>query len=450
MCGFGVSNINGLRSTNTKCQRRGPDHTNSKIINGVEFLHNLLHITGDMMPQPFIKNDTVAVFNGEIYNYKNFGNYKSDGECILDLYDNYGDKFAELLDGEFALCLVDFQQSKLILSTDVFACKPLWYKIKNDKFCIGSYNSQLTGLGFNNGRKLTANTTKVFNLSSLQQINEYQNIKFDIRQYKTSFDGWIEAFTNSIIKRTINTDKDMFVGMSSGYDSGAIACELEKQRAKFKAYSIINNENTDVLNARLKIITNKEAFVLTPDEFESWKQELKNNCEDFHYQDQFSDYNIKKDQASMGLSAICHRANKEGRRIYFSGHGADEIISDYGFGGKRIYKHSSFGGLFPQDLSVFFPWHSFWDGTQIKYLNKEEYVAGHFGIETRYPFLDKELVQEFLWLSSDLKNSKYKSCLDEYLKVNNFPYQPAEKRGFHVTEKGKNLFYLFKRQGKKL
>ncbi len=103
---------------------------------------------------------------------------------------------------------------------------------------------------------------------------------------------------------------------------------------------------------------------------------------------------------------------------------------------KKIYKHSGFGGLFPADLNGFFPWHSFWDGTQIQYLAKEEYIAGHYGIETRYPFLDKDLVQEFLWLSADLKNSKYKSALDEYLKVNGFPYQPSEKRGFHVTKKG--------------
>ena len=139
----------------------------------------------------------------------------------------------------------------------------------------------------------------------------------------------------------------------------------------------------------------------------------------------------------MGLSAICHRANKESMRIYFSGQGADEIISDYGFGGKKIYKHSEFGGMFPANLNGFFPWHSFYDGTQIQYLNKEEYVAGHFGIETRYPFLDRQLVQEFLWLSHDLKNSKYKSALDEYLLINEFPYQPQEKRGFHVIEKGK-------------
>jgi asparagine synthetase B (glutamine-hydrolysing) len=390
-----------------------------------------------MVSQPLIKDDVVTVFNGEIYNYKSFGNYNSDGECIIDLYNQYGDNFVSRLDGEFAICLIDFKNQKLIIANDVFACKPLWYEFKGKEFCVGSYNSQLTGLGFAQGKKLKANTTEVYNLKTLSLTNRLENVKFDIRQHKTSFDDWLLAFSNSIKKRTANTNKGMFVGMSSGYDSGAIACELEKQNIDFKAYSITNNENNEILDARLKLISNKEPFSMTPIEFEKWKQELRNNCEDFYYQDQFFDYNIKKDQASMGLASICSRANKEGRRIYFSGQGADEIISDYGFSGKKIYKHSSFGGLFPQNLQGFFPWHSFWDGTQIQYLNKEEYVAGHFGIETRYPFLDKDLVQEFLWLSADLKNSKYKSCLDEYLKINNFPYQPSEKRGFHVVEKGK-------------
>jgi asparagine synthase (glutamine-hydrolysing) len=381
----------------------------------------------------------VTVFNGEIYNYKSFGNYNSDGECIIDLYNQYGDSFVSRLDGEFAICLIDFKNQKLIIANDVFACKPLWYEFKGKEFCIGSYNSQLTGLGFVQGKKLKANTTEVYNLKTLSLTNRLENVNFDLNQHKTNFDGWIEAFTNSIKKRTLNTDKGMFVGMSSGYDSGAIACELEKQQAKFKAYSIINNENTDILTARLKKISTTEAFELSSEEFQIWKSELRANCENFSYNDHLMSYDIKKDQASMGLSAICNRARNDGKRIYFSGQGADEIISDYGFGGTKIYKHSSFGGKFPQDLTGFFPWHSFWGGTQVQYLNKEEYVAGHFGIETRYPFLDKTLVQEFLWLTADLKNSKYKSCLDEYLKINNFPYQPAEKRGFHVVDKGKKV-----------
>ena len=435
MCGFSVSSVPNLESSNAFCQHRGPDLTNIKIVNGIQFLHNLLHITGKMTPQPLIKDDVVCVFNGEIYNYKSFGDYKSDGECIIDLYNSYGDTFVKQLDGEFALCLVDFKKQKLIIAVDTFSCKPLWYEIDNNKFCIGSYNSQLCGLGFLKGKKLKPNTTLVFNLSTLSLIFSYKNRTFDINQYKTTFDDWIYAFRRSIAKRTANTAQSMFIGLSSGYDSGAIACELEKQNVSFKAYSIVNNENSSIMEARLKLISNCDAFTLTTEEFNKWQKELDNHCEDFVYNSGKKKYNIKEDKASNGLAAICHRANQEKRKIYFSGQGADEIISDYGFAGKKIYKHSGFGGLFPNKLEGFFPWHSFYDGTQIQYLNKEEYVAGHFGIETRYPYLDNDLVQEFLWLSPQLKNSNYKSCLHEYLTKNNFPFAPSEKRGFCTTKR---------------
>lgn len=438
MCGFSVSTVTNLESSNAFCQRRGPDLTNTKIVNGIQFLHNLLHITGEVTPQPLIKENVVCVFNGEIYNYTSFGSYKSDGECIIDLYEKEGETFVKHLDGEFALCLVDFKHNKIIISVDTFSCKPLWYEFNNNEFCVGSYNSQLTGLGFTRGQKLKSNTTLIFDLKTLSQKGSYENRTFDIKQHKTTFDGWLEAFSKSIEKRTANTAQGMFIGLSSGYDSGAIACELEKQIVSYKAYSITNNENPEVMQDRFQKIKNYESFFLTEEDFQKWKNELNKNCENFIYNDGFRNYDIKKDQASIGLSAICNKANNEKRRIYFSGQGADEIISDYGYNGKKIFKHSGFGGLFPNDLTGFFPWHSFYDGTQIQYLNKEEYVAGHFGIETRYPFLDNDLVQEFLWLSPQLKNSKYKSCLDEYLTINNFPFESNEKRGFNVSKKGKN------------
>ena len=127
---------------------------------------------------------------------------------------------------------------------------------------------------------------------------------------------------------------------------------------------------------------------------------------------------------------ICDYAKKEGRKVYLSGSGSDEIFSDYGFGGEKKYPHSNFGGLFPEDLSTIFPWASFYGSTMVSYLAKEEYIAGSYGIETRYPYLDKYVVQEFLYLSSTLKNSKYKSVLYNYLKKNNYSFCENEKIGF--------------------
>ena len=434
MCGFGVTNLPGLADVNESCQRRGPDMTTVETRHGVTFLHNLLHITGNIRPQPIEHGDVVCVFNGEIYNYQEFGLYASDGECILDVYNHYGTDFARHLDGEFAICIVDFRQRRIVMATDTFACKPLWYAMQAGSWCVASYQSQVQGLGLSHARKLAANTTMVFDLDTLAQTQQVTNHEFDLRQHRTSFDAWAEAFERSISKRTRNTQHGMFVGMSSGYDSGAIACELDRQAVEFKAYSIVNNENIAVLSERLGRLKQTEAYEMTATDVEQSQQDLK-SCEDFVYDDGRRRYDIKQDQASLGLASICRRARQEQRRVYFSGQGADEIISDYGFAGHKIFKHSEFGGMFPEDLQGFFPWHSFWDGTQIQYLNKEEYVAGHYGIETRYPFLDRDLVQEFLWLTADLKNSRYKSCLDHYLHSRKWPYHQGEKLGFHVTKR---------------
>lgn len=57
-------------------------------------------------------------------------------------------------------------------------------------------------------------------------------------------------------------------------------------------------------------------------------------------------------------------------------------------------------------------------------------MAGAYGIEARYPFLDRALVQEFLSLSSKLKNWKYKSVLRYYLEINGYPCAFDQKFGF--------------------
>jgi hypothetical protein len=52
-------------------------------------------------------------------------------------------------------------------------------------------------------------------------------------------------------------------------------------------------------------------------------------------------------------------------------------------------------------------------GTQRDYLMKEELVAGTHGVEGRYPFLDTQVVQEYLWLKDEVKNTKYKWVLEK-------------------------------------
>ena len=94
--------------------------------------------------------------------------------------------------------------------------------------------------------------------------------------------------------------------------------------------------------------------------------------------------------------------------------------------------------MYPDDLSEVYPWPSFFNSSMESYLAKEEYVAGAYGIEARYPFLDLDVVQEFLWLSPKLKNNKYKAPLQEYLSINNFPFTEGEKVGFSCDKNLRN------------
>ena len=159
--------------------------------------------------------------------------------------------------------------------------------------------------------------------------------------------------------------------------------------------------------------------------------------EDFYYKTfsacgDYDEFNLRlhDDSGATGLSMVCETARSDACKVYLSGQGADEIISDYGFNGRRIYPHSNFGGLFPENLEDIFPWPSFYGSSQESYLTKEEHVGGSYGIEARYPFLDKRVVQEFLFLHPSLKNSAYKSALKSYLETNKFPSVFDTKIGF--------------------
>lgn len=441
MCSFLITTILEfmLDYVNYYQKFRGPDATNDIIINNIRFIHNLLHMTGEVTMQPFVNKDNtiVCVFNGEIYNYKNFGDYNSDGLCLIDLYIKYGSNFIKELDGEFAIVLFDFTKDIFICSTDVFSTKPLWYSIENGELCIASYKSALTRLNFINPIKLDPNTTLIFSLKEKTILEKITVFDFNLEQKKTTYDDWITSFDNAIIKRAKDTSYDIFVCLSSGYDSGIICCALNKNKINYETYTILSRENINVLNKRFelnKYCTEKTVFHLQKHEYDNEKKYVRENCEDFKYTipKQKSMLKISDDKGARGMSFIFRKSSAKKQRVYLSGQGGDEIYSDYGYNGKKFYKHSQFGGKFPKDLTQIFPWRSFYGGTQISYLSKEENISGLHGIEGRYPLLDKYVVQEFLWLVPELKNKYYKGPIYAYMKQNDYPFDENVKIGFEA------------------
>lgn len=399
MCGLVVSKKRG----NNKYIRYRGEEVHSTKINGLTFTHTLLPITGEPTKQPFREDDIVCLYNGEIYNQPFV---KSDGECLIPLYKRCGINFVKYLDGEYAIALYDFGNDLAVFITDPFATKPLWV---NGIECA-SYES---GVG---GKEVPPNTMMGIKISSERKLFETNHHKWSWHQNKDTYDDWLNAFSNAVKKRA----KDgCFLGLSSGYDSGAISKELTKQGVKFKAYTVPNNENGKIIGERSKYCYEFEKVYPNLKEMDDL---IKKRVEEVPYK-VAAEALLTEDTASLGLAAICQRAKREGRKVYLSGQGADEIIGDYKF----YPKQSNFKGVFPNKLEQ---WENFTNGIQRDYIHKEEYIGGAFGIETRYPFLDKDVVQEFLWLTPRLKNKNYKAPIYDYLVRNRVPFEKNVKRGF--------------------
>lgn len=93
------------------------------------------------------KNDILCVFNGEIYNHldlrKNLGlnivsdKKYNDADIIIPMYEKYGKNFVKYLDGMFSIAIMD--KDKLLLFSDKFGIKPLYYSFLSDgKFVFSS------------------------------------------------------------------------------------------------------------------------------------------------------------------------------------------------------------------------------------------------------------------------------------------------------------------------
>ena len=132
-------------------RHRGPDgegvHVEPGIGLGMRRLAVLDLLTGD---QP-VSNEagTVhAVFNGEIYNYRELRaellakghrlRGTGDSEVIPRLYEEHGLAFLARLNGMFAIALWDSAHKRLLLARDRMGIKPLYYSLRGGNLCFGS------------------------------------------------------------------------------------------------------------------------------------------------------------------------------------------------------------------------------------------------------------------------------------------------------------------------
>jgi len=128
-----------LRAMTAAIEHRGPDEDGHFLEPGVALgMRRLSVIDPAGSPQPVASEDgkVTAVFNGEIYNFRELREElrgrghrfatDGDGETIVHLYEELGPRFVERLRGMFAIALWDRPRRRLVLARDRMGVKPLY------------------------------------------------------------------------------------------------------------------------------------------------------------------------------------------------------------------------------------------------------------------------------------------------------------------------------------
>jgi asparagine synthase (glutamine-hydrolysing) len=277
ICGFlrkseRLSEAN-LLQMNDVIRRRGPDgagHLMAKQIGLAMRRLAIIDLSGGDQPI-FNEDKTVAVvLNGEIYNYRELRDQlksrghrfstESDTEVIVHLYEEYGDRLAERLEGMFAFALWDFKQETLLLARDRLGIKPLFIADVQDGFIFGSEIKSLLAsnvvpldiewnaldqlLAFNYIpaplsiyraiRKVQPGTTLTVSSDGAIRERRYWSIP-DTESERLSEADWvarIEAGFRAAIKSHLVSDVPVGAFLSGGIDSGlmvALMAEIMDQ-----------------------------------------------------------------------------------------------------------------------------------------------------------------------------------------------------------------------------
>src|ERR687887_714656 len=135
---------------NAALVHRGPDEGSVDSFGRCVLGHRRLRVidlTTGSQPVANENGDVTAVFNGELYNFRELRaelsghdvRGRGDTPVIPHLYEEHGLAFVERLEGMFAIALWDARRRRLVLARDRLGKKPLvWATLSDGTFAFAS------------------------------------------------------------------------------------------------------------------------------------------------------------------------------------------------------------------------------------------------------------------------------------------------------------------------
>ena len=453
-----------VRLANRVQQRFGPDATGTLQRGRWLFLQNELRFSRRAARHPFSVGDATALCTGELHNADGIAAdlaeqridlepalwpHNSSSRArrrVLDLLSHcellalaclaWGADCAPRLRGEYAAAVVDFGRAQVVLTSDVFATHPLWHAVWRHegsvRIAVSSLESALIHLGAPSGARVEAPPNTAVALSFEGDTIRRLALKpsWDLRQFKKDTRDWETAFERAVRRRTQSLlEPPDAMPLSSGFDSGALLLALHRSGHRLRCYFVPAGDSEAVVERRatfcrrgLRVVSSPAALRGVEEERAIWREIGE------HYVTHWSGGSTKAGTAvgeqTNGLvhSALERLSRFEGarQRVFLSALGPDNSYATC-LGGA-----SGPVAAFPADLLRIFPWQDFYSWR--KSGTRDYLVAGMHGMEARYPFLDVDLVQEYLWLHETVKNAEYKAPIGRYFATHGLPY----RRNFKV------------------
>ncbi|HEX6836300.1 MAG TPA: asparagine synthase (glutamine-hydrolyzing), partial [Polyangia bacterium] len=289
MCGIaGVVDASGawlevprVEAMREAMRARGPDDA-GLYADGAAMLAfrrlSILDLAGGHQPMATPDGDAVVVFNGEIYNFATLrarlealGHRfvtRSDTECILHAYRQWGVDCVAELDGMFAFALWDTRMRRLVLARDRFGKKPVYYYTEGARLAFASTLTALLehpavpraidrdalaeylALEYvvaprtllSKVHKLPPATRLVFDATGGGAASaRYWQLRVDGANYVGELDDAaveLETLLAASVKKRLVADVPVGIFLSGGLDSSLVAALAAREHAGIETFSV--------------------------------------------------------------------------------------------------------------------------------------------------------------------------------------------------------------------
>jgi len=398
MCGIaGAYQGNSHETVNEmvmQLKHRGPDGDGVMPTEDATLGHTRLAIV-DVAGghQPLQDRDAWIAFNGEIYNYMDLrrsqlqgGNFKtrSDTETVLRLYQRFGPKCVEMLDGMFAFAIS--WQGELFLARDPLGIKPLYYGKKDGDLHFASEVKALS-LVTDDIREFPAGHW-YHSQKGWQQYYALENALMgempNVRNESDALQA-IRASVQEAVRKRLMSDVPLGVSLSGGLDSSIVSMIASQDTPGLHSFVVGVEGGEDLEASRLmasELGTQHHEYIYN-------EQDMLHVLPDvIYYLESFDPALVRSAIPNFMLAEMASDYVK----VMLTGEGADELYAGYSY----LQRFEN-----PDDLQKELIYIT--EALHNTNLQRGDRMSMAHGLEARVPFLDVESVSMALSLPSEWK-----------------------------------------------